>query len=102
MVHQCEVAMRHFISDKGEKRSSVKVFGMLSFQPVFSLSSFTFIKRLVSSSLLSAVRVISSAYLRLLVFLPEIFSLVSDSSNLAFCMIYSAYQLNKMGDNTQP
>ena len=32
-----------------------------------SLSSFTLIKRLFSSSLLSAVRVISSAYLRLLV-----------------------------------
>ena len=34
-----------------------KVFGMLSFKPTFSLSSFTFIKRLFSSSLLSAIRV---------------------------------------------
>ena len=32
-------------------------FWMLSFQPAFSLSSFTFIKRLFSSSLLSAIRV---------------------------------------------
>ena len=32
------------------------VFWMLSFRPTFSLSSFTFIKRLVSSSLLSALR----------------------------------------------
>ena len=32
------------------------VFWMLSFQPTFSLSSFTFIKRLFSSSLLSAIR----------------------------------------------
>ena len=39
---------------------------MLSFKPTFSLSSFTFIKRLFSSSSLSAIRVVSSAYLRLL------------------------------------
>ena len=45
---------------------------MLSFKPTFSLSSFTFIKRLFSSSSLSAIRVVSSAYLRLLIFLPAI------------------------------
>ena len=44
------------------------VFGMLIFQPTFSLSSFTFIKRLFSSSSLSAIRMVSSAYLRLLIF----------------------------------
>ena len=43
------------------------VFSMLSFKPGFSLSSFTFIKRLFSFSLLSAIRVVSSAYLRLLI-----------------------------------
>ena len=48
------------------------VFWMLSFKPAFSLSSFTFIKRLFSFSLLSAIRVVSSAYLRLLIFLPQI------------------------------
>ena len=37
---------------------------MLSFKPTFSLSSYTFIKRLFSSSSLSAIRVVSSAYLR--------------------------------------
>ena len=41
------------------------VFGKLSFKPAFSLSSF--IKRLFHSSLLSAVRMVSSAYLRLLI-----------------------------------
>jgi len=41
------------------------VFWMLSFKPAFSLSTFTFIKRLLSSSSLSAIRVVSSAYLRL-------------------------------------
>ena len=38
------------------------------FKPVFLLSSFTFIKRLFSSALLSTVRVVSSAYLRLLIY----------------------------------
>ena len=38
------------------------VFWMLSCKLTFSLSSFTFIKRLFSSSSLSAVRVVSSAY----------------------------------------
>ena len=38
----------------------------------YSLSSFIFIKRLFSSSLLSAIRVVSSAYLRLLIFLVAI------------------------------
>ena len=41
----------------------ILVFWMLSFKPTFSLSSFTFIKRLFSSSSLSAIRVVSSAYL---------------------------------------
>ena len=48
----------------------ILVSWMLSFKPTFSLSSFTFIKRLFSSSLLSAIKVVSSAYLRLLIFLP--------------------------------
>ena len=46
------------------------VFWKFSFKPTLSLSSFTFIKRLFSSSSLSAIRVVSSAYLRLLIFLP--------------------------------
>jgi len=41
------------------------IFRMLSFKPAFSLSSFSFIKRFFSSSLLSAIRVVSSAHLRL-------------------------------------
>ena len=36
------------------------VLWMLSFKPTFSLSSFTFIKRLFSSSSLSTIRVVSS------------------------------------------
>ena len=71
------------------------VFWMLSFKSAFSVSSFTFIKRLFSSSLLLAVRVVSSAYLRLLIFLLAIFIPVCASSSLAFHIMYSAYKLNK-------
>ena len=46
----------------------ILVFWMLSFKPAFSLSSFIFIKKLFSSSLLSAFRAVSSAYMRLLIF----------------------------------
>ena len=45
---------------------------MLSFKPAFSLSSFPFIERLFNSSSLSAIRVVSSANLRLLTFLLAI------------------------------
>ena len=47
----------------------ILVFWMFSFKPTFSLSSFTFIKRLFSSSSLFAIRVVSPAYLRLLILL---------------------------------
>ena len=50
----------------------ILVFWMLSFKPAFSFSSFTFIKRLFSSSSLSTIRLVSSAYLRLLISLPAI------------------------------
>ena len=76
-------------------------FWMLSFKPAFSLSSFIFIKRLFSSPSLSAIRVVSSAYLKLLIFLLRILISACESSSLAF-RIYSAYKLNKQGDNIQP
>ena len=47
------------------------VFRKLSLKPAFSLSSFTIIKRLFSLSFISAIRVVSSAYLRLLIFPPQ-------------------------------
>ena len=78
------------------------VFWMLSFKPTFSLSSFTFLKRLFSSSSLSAIRVVSSAYLRLLMFLPAILIPACASSSPAFLVMYSAYKLNRQGDNIQP
>ena len=79
----------------------ILVFWMLNFKPTFSLSTFTFIKRIFSSSL-SAIRMVSSAYLRLLIFLPSILVPAYASSSPAFPMMYSAYKSNKQGDNTQP
>ena len=78
------------------------VFWLLSFKPTFSLSYFIFIKMLFSSSLLSAIRVVSSAYQRLLIFLLAILILACASSSPAFLMLCSAYKLNKQGDNISP
>ena len=112
-----------FCSDFGDKVKSLPwndgtrchhLFWMLSFKPAFSLSSFNFFKRLFSSSL-SAIKVLSSAYLRWFghnvgVFciseVIDIFPGKLDSSlcfiQPAFCMMYSAYKLNRQGDNIQP
>ena len=103
------------------KTKSVSVFTFLSFlywpwsdgtrchdllNVEFQASFFTllfhlFIKRLFSSYSLSTIRVVSSAFLRLL-FLPEILIPACDLCSLAFHMMYSAYKLNKQGDNIQP
>ena len=85
-----------------EPDAMILVLWMLTLKPTFSLSSFTFIKMLFSSSSLSATRVVSSAYLRLLIFLPAILIPACASSSPAFHMMYSAYKLNKQGDNIQP
>ena len=71
----------------------------VEFKPAYSLSSFTFIRRLFSPSSLSAIRVVSYAYLKLLIFLPAVLIPACASSSLAFRMMYSAYKLNKQGDN---
>ena len=68
---------------------------MLSFNPTFSLSSFTFIKRLFSSSSLSAIRVVSSAYLRLLIFLLAILITAYASSSLEH---QSSWLMNRLND----
>ena len=62
---------------------------ILVFFLMFSLKSalslyFTIIKRLFSSSLLSSIRVLSSAYLRLLIFSPPVLIPACNSSSLAF------------------
>ena len=75
---------------------------MWSFKSAFSLSSFTLIKRVFSSSSLSVIRAVSSAYLSLLIFLSEILILVFDSSSPAFHLMYTEYKLNKQDDTMQP
>ena len=62
----------------------ILVFWTLSLKPTFSLSSLSFIKRLFSSSSLSAIKVVSSEYLRLLIFLPAILIPACASSSLCF------------------
>ena len=72
------------------------------FKPTFSLSSFTFIKMLFAYSLLSAIRVVSSVYMRLLLFLLGFLIPACASTCPAFLIMYSAHKLNKQGDNIQP
>ena len=79
----------------------ILVFWMLSFKPTFSLSSFTFIKMLFSSSL----TVIKGG----VICISEVIDISPgnlDSSMCfiqpAFLMMYFAYKLNNHGDNIQP
>ena len=78
----------------------ILVFWLLSFKPNLVLSSFTFIKRLFSSSL-SAIRVVSSTDLRLLLFLPKswFWLLLHPAQHFSWCTMH---MLNKQGDNIQP
>ena len=66
----------------------ILAFWMLSCKPAFSLSSFILIKKLFIS--LSIIRMVSSAYLRLLIFLLAVLIPACASSSLAFHMMYSA------------
>ena len=75
-------------------------FWMLNFKPAFSLTSFTFSKKLFNSSSHPDISLKLSAYLRLVFLLEYWFQLVIHP--VTFHMIYSAYKLNKQGDNIQP
>ena len=59
----------------------ILVFWMLSFKPIFSLSSYTFIKKLFSSSSLSAIRVVSSA--------SEVINISPSNLDSSLCFIQS-------------
>ena len=78
----------------------ILVFWMSSFKPAFSLS-FTFIKILFSSSSLSAV---GWCHLHIWDYWYFSCNLDSDlfSTSPVFCMMYSAYKINKEGGNIQP
>ena len=99
----CFHCFPHLFAVKWWEQMPWSLFSECCFKPAFSLSTFTFINCLFSSSLLSAMIVVLSGYLRLLIFLLVIFILACASSSLATCnMMYSAYKLNKQGDNIQP
>ena len=65
----------------------------------FSVSSFPFIKRLFSSFSLSAIRVVSSVYLRLLIFLLAILIPACASSIPEFLMMYSSVQVSSVAQS---
>ena len=70
------------------------VFFNMNFKLGISLSSCTLIKRFFSSYSLSAIKVVSSAYLSLLTFLLAILIPPCDLSNPASPMMCSAYKLH--------
>ena len=65
---------------------------MLSFSPAFSLFSFALIQSFFRSSSLSAVRVISSPYLRLLIFLLKSWFqlIIHPTWHFAWCALFSS------------
>ena len=77
-------------------------FLIFNFKPALSVSSFTLIKMFFSSSLLSAIKVELSTYLRLLIFLLPILIPACNSSSPVFLMMCSTYRLNKQGVCRQP
>ena len=77
---------------------------MLSFKPAFSLSSFTLIKMLFSSSSLSAIRVVSSVFIWDYWYFsqqPWFQLALHRAQHFTWCT-YSACKLNKQDDNIQP
>ena len=88
--------------NNGTRCHDLNLFLIFSFKPFLSLSSFTLIKRLFRSSSLSAIRVVSSTYLRLFMLLPPVLIPACNSSSPAFLMMCSAYRLSKQGDSRHP
>ena len=88
-VSHCFPCFPIYLSWSDGPDAMIFVFWMLSFKPTFSLSTFTFIKRLFSSSL-TALRVVSSAYLRLLIFFLAILipACASPAWHFAWCTLY--------------
>ena len=77
-----------------EPDTMILVFWMLSCKPTFSLSSFTFIKRLFNYSSLSAIRVVLSAYMYVnpyfdqFIFLKSKYQLSISDENLVIKILY--------------
>ena len=96
-VCHCSHCFSIYLPQSDGTGGRIFIFCMLSFKPAFSLSSFISSRRsLVPLCFLPLVLVLS-AYLRLLLFLPAILILASDSSSPAFPIMYSGYEINKQG-----
>ena len=78
----------------------ILVFLMLNFKPTFSLSSFTFIQRIFSSSPLSAIKVVSSALWGYLYFSQQSWfqPVLHPGQYFTWCTLH----IGKQGDNIQP
>ena len=79
----------------------ILVFWMLNFKPTFSLLFFTLIKRLFSSPSLSAIKWYHLRVWGCWYFFQQSWLQLVLHSSLTFLMMYSAYKLNKQGDNVQ-
>ena len=86
-----------------EPDAMILVFLMLSFKPAFSLSSFTFIKRLFSSSLLSVITEVG------VICISKVIDISPSNLDYSLCFILPSIshdvlciKLNKQGDNIQP
>ena len=101
-VSHCFHCFSHYLPWNDLTGAMIFVFWRLSLKPAFSGSSFSFIKRLLSSFWLSALRVVSSVYLRFWIFLPEIMIPICASSIPVCPNMYRAYTLNEQADNVQP
>ena len=80
----------------------ILIFWMLSFEPAFTLSSFTLKKRLFNLFFTFCHKSGFTAYLRLLILTPETLIPACNSSMLASHMMYSTYKLDKQDDTIQP
>ena len=83
--------------------SIISFFGCWVLSQLFFFTPLFHLHQETLSSLFSLChRVVSSAYLNLLIFLPENLISAWASSSPAFHMMDSAYNLNKQSDNIQP
>ena len=80
----------------------ILVFLMLSYKSTFLFFSFTLIKSLFSFSSFSAIEVILLHIWGCWYFSWQFWFQLVSHPTMAFHMIYSAYKLNKQGDNIQP
>ena len=92
----------YLLWSNGARWHDLSFFLIFSFKVSLSFFSFNFIKKLFSSSSLFAIKVVSFACLRLLMFLPPVLIPACNLSSPEFLMMCSAHRLNKQGDCRQP